>query len=151
MKKFLRTAVCCLAAILLCNGIIIGCSEYKKSDFAFGKHFKSGTPYTNGYAVVSEDDGEKVIDTDGKVIFSGNYDSIFIASPHLIGVEKAGKFGFMNLDGTTAIELQFYSAAPFSDGFARVTLRHGFGMQSIIRTNRAICCSILLSDPICAR
>ena len=32
MKKFLRTAVCCLAAILLCNGIIIGCSEYKKSD-----------------------------------------------------------------------------------------------------------------------
>ena len=129
MKKFLRTAVCCLAAILLCSGIIIGCSEYKKSDFAFGKHFKSGTPYTNGYAVVSEDDGEKVIDTDGKVIFSGNYDSIFIASPHLIGVEKAGKFGFMNLDGTTAIELQFYSAAPFSDGFARVTLRHGFGMQ----------------------
>lgn len=107
MKKFLRTAVCCLAAILLCSGIIIGCSEYKKSDFAFGKHFKSGTPYTNGYAVVSEDDGEKVIDTDGKVIFSGNYDSIFIASPHLIGVEKAGKFGFMNLDGTTAIELQF--------------------------------------------
>ena len=89
MKKFLRTAVCCLAAILLCSGTIIGCSEYKKSDFAFGKHFKSGTPYTNGYAVVSEDDGEKVIDTDGKVIFSGNYDSIFIASPHLIGVEKA--------------------------------------------------------------
>ncbi len=129
MKNFFRqiasTAVLITTLFVSC----FGCASATENIFAFDGDFKQIRPFCEGYAVVSDQNGEKLIDTQGNTVLKEGYDQILGVSEGLIGVEKAGKYGFLNLDGSTAIPLRYYSAVDFSNHFSRITLRHGYGMQ----------------------
>lgn len=121
-----------MTAIVLAAAIFVscfGCTPATKVTFAFDGDFKQISPFYEGYAIVSDLTGDKLIDTQGNSVLTESYDQILGVSEGLICVEQAGKYGFLNLDGSIAIPLQYYSATIFSENFARITLRHGYGMQ----------------------
>ena len=129
MKCWLKRAAVILTLSASVLASYSGCSPSSRTDFAFDKSYRQVSPFYEGYAIVTDETGEKLIDTEGKVILEGDFDRILGVSEGLIGVEQAGKSGFLNLDGSIAIPLQYYSATLFSDNFARVSLRHGYGTQ----------------------
>ena len=129
MKKFFKRITATIAITATIFVTCFGCNAANKVSFAFDGDFKQISPFNEGYAVVTDQTGEKLIDTQGKTVLNENYDQILGVSEGFIAVEKAGKYGFLNLDGSTAIPLQYYSATLFSENFARITLRHGYGMQ----------------------
>lgn len=86
--------------------------------------------FKNGEALVKIKDGEyALIDTGGKVKHTYNY--AFVGSPGdgLLAYQETdnGKYGYLRIDGSVAIEPQFTMALPFSEGRAVVNTAADYG------------------------
>ena len=119
--------------ILILFSLFLSCCSFAGCDnspqFAFDGTFERISAFENGYAVVWQDGGPLLIDTKGTTALSGDYDEIYGVSEGFALFERAGKYGFAALEEHHSIQAIYDSANGFSGGYARVMLRHGYGMQ----------------------
>ncbi|WP_339244189.1 WG repeat-containing protein [Paenibacillus sp. FSL R10-2796] len=86
--------------------------------------------FMNGMALVKIKEGEyALIDPDGNILHTYNHP--FVGSPGegLLAYQATenGKYGYLNTDGSVAIQPQFTSALPFSEGRAVVNTAENYG------------------------
>ncbi len=86
--------------------------------------FESFNTYENGYAAVKKDGAWGIIDTNGSFVINPIFEEVQIGSDCFLIKDKS-KYGFLNFDGTTLIEPQYYNASCFYYGYSIVKNIHG--------------------------
>lgn len=84
--------------------------------FAIKASFRDAGDFHDGRAVVNG--GTTVIRTDGSVV--GRYEQVLAYSDGLAAYREGDRWGFLDVEGKTAIRPRFDAVLPFSSGFARV-------------------------------
>ncbi|MEG2074820.1 MAG: WG repeat-containing protein, partial [Angelakisella sp.] len=80
----------------------------------------SAGAYSGGFAVVSLDGKDCVIDTMGNIITNESYDKIRAYGDGLFPVQRSGKWGYINLKEQLVIPYEYDDAGAFSTGIAVV-------------------------------
>ena len=79
--------------------------------------------FKNGYCIVLRDyDRYGLINKEGKEVVPCEYQNVTLPADGLIRVQKDGLYGFINEDGTIAIEPQYRAASTFNEGLAVVAV-----------------------------
>lgn len=92
--------------------------------------YEDANDFMNGVALVKIKEGEyALIDPEGKVLHTYNHPFVGNPGDGLLSYQAAenGKYGYLNIDGSVAIEPQYTSALPFTEGRAVVNSAENYG------------------------
>ncbi|MDQ0192911.1 WG repeat-containing protein [Paenibacillus wynnii] len=97
---------------------------------AIPAEYEDAGDFKEGTAVVKISSGEfALIDTEGRKLHTYNHPYVGSLSEGLLPFQETenGKYGYLQIDGTIAIQPQFTSALPFSEGRAVINTAENYG------------------------
>jgi len=95
------------------------------NDFAIPATYEYADRFSNGVAVVMQENRWGMIERTGRVLVPLEYDGVLRMQDGFAGVERDGLCGFVNRAGDLRIPLQFQKIRSFHSGYAAVQLQNG--------------------------
>ena len=118
-------------------GVLVEASNHKKGLFSFDGRFivdatydSISSAFAGKYCIVSREGYAKLIDNRGDAIIttSANLEGIYNISEDRIGVQRDGRYGYLDIAGRTRIANQYEAVGPWSEDRGIVMLRGKWGV-----------------------